>query len=484
MIQLHMALYFQYNPYGSKWGNMHWGHAVSRDLMHWRELPPAIARDTLGHIFSGSSVIDVNNSAGYGKNAIIAFYTSASDKNGQIQCMAYSLDNGTTFTKYNHNPVLRPFDGLKDFRDPKVFWYAPGKSWYMIVSADKEMRFYKSQNLKDWTYVSAFGRGYGAQPNQFESPDFFPLTVNGKTKYVMIVNINPGCLFGGSATEYFVGDFDGTRFTCDTPPSFVKWLDYGKDHYATVTFYGTPGRVIALPWMSNWQYANVTPIKQYRGANGLPRELKLFEKDGQTYMSANVVPEVKKLRKQTRVIPNVQLKDGMEKKVEGLFKGNDGAFEIEGDFTPGNDKTLGIDIYNDKGELSQIYLDMSKMRLVMDRTRSGLTSFGSKSSIHEIEKEADVHEHREMKIPARAANSVNYQNDFALGTWAPLSLCNGKTYHLDIFVDKCSVEIFVDGGRIAMTNLVFPTQPYNNIKLYSKGGTAKVMNLKVYKLGM
>lgn len=399
-------LYFQYNPYGSKWGNMHWGHAVSSDLMHWRELPPAIARDTLGHIFSSSSVIDVNNSTGYGKNAIIAFYTSASDKNGQIQCMAYSLDNGTTFTKYNHNPVLRPFDGLKDFRDPKVFWYAPAKNWYMIVSADKEMRFYKSQNLKDWTYVSAFGRGYGAQPNQFECPDFFPLTVNGKTKYVMIVNINPGCLFGGSATEYFVDDFDGTHFTCDTPPSFVKWLDYGKDHYATVTFYGTPGRVVALPWMSNWQYANVTPIRQYRGANGLPREL------------------------------------------------------------------------------SQIYLDMSKMRLVMDRTRSGLTSFGSKSSIHEIEKEADVNEYREMKIPARAANSVNYQNDFALGTWAPLSLCNGKTYHLDIFVDKCSVEIFVDGGRIAMTNLVFPTQPYNNIKLYSKGGTAKVMNLKIYKLGM
>lgn len=477
-------LYFQYNPYGSKWGNMHWGHAVSRDLMHWRELPPAIARDTLGHIFSGSSVIDANNSAGYGKNAIIAFYTSASDKNGQIQCMAYSLDNGTTFTKYNHNPVLRPFDGLKDFRDPKVFWYAPGKSWYMIVSADKEMRFYKSQNLKDWTYVSAFGRGYGAQPNQFECPDFFPLTVNGKTKYVMIVNINPGCLFGGSATEYFVGDFDGTHFTCDTPPSFVKWLDYGKDHYATVTFYGTPGRVVALPWMSNWQYANVTPIRQYRGANGLPRELKLFEKDGQVYMSANVVPEVRKLRKQTRAIPNMVLKDGTAKKTERLFKTNDGAFELEADITPGTAKTVGLDIYNDKGELSQIYLDMGKMRLVMDRTRSGLTSFGSKSSIHDIEKEADVHEHREMKIPARAANSVNYQNDFALGTWAPLSLCNGKTYHLDIFVDKCSVEIFVDGGRIAMTNLVFPTQPYNNIKLYSKGGTAKVMNLKVYKLGM
>lgn len=201
-------------------------------------------------------------------------------------------------------------------------------------------------------------------------------------------------------------------------------------------------------------------------------------------MSANVVPEVRKLREQTRAIPNMVLKDGTAKKTERLFKTNDGAFELEADITPGTAKTVGLDIYNDKGELSQIYLDMGKMRLVMDRTRSGLTSFGSKSSIHDIEKEADVHEHREMKIPARAANSVNYQNDFALGTWAPLSLCNGKTYHLDIFVDKCSVEIFVDGGRIAMTNLVFPTQPYNNIKLYSKGGTAKVMNLKVYKLGM
>lgn len=201
-------------------------------------------------------------------------------------------------------------------------------------------------------------------------------------------------------------------------------------------------------------------------------------------MSANAVPEVRKLRKQTRAIPNMVLKDGTAKKTERLFKTNDGAFELEADITPGTAKTVGLDIYNDKGELSQIYLDMGKMRLVMDRTRSGLTSFGSKSSIHDIEKEADVHEHRKMKIPARAANSVNYQNDFALGTWAPLSLCNGKTYHLDIFVDKCSVEIFVDGGRIAMTNLAFPTQPYNNIKLYSKGGTAKVMNLKVYKLGM
>ena len=290
-------LYFQYNPYGSKWGNMHWGHAVSTDMLHWKELAPAIARDTLGHIFSGSSVVDKDNCAGFGKNAIVAFYTSASEKNGQIQCMAYSTDNGRTFTKYEDNPVLTPFDGLANFRDPKVFWYAPKKAWYMIVSADKEMRFYRSHNLIDWTYMSAFGKGYGAQPNQFECPDFFPLTVNGKEKYVMIVNINPGCPFGGSATEYFIGDFDGKNFRCDDKPEVAKFLDFGKDHYATVTFSNTGSRVVAVPWMSNWQYANVTPIKQYRGANALPRELSLFEKDGDIYMAADVAPETRKLRK-------------------------------------------------------------------------------------------------------------------------------------------------------------------------------------------
>ncbi len=474
-------LYFQYNPYGSKWGNMHWGHSVSKDLVHWEHLDPAIARDTLGQIFSGSTVVDKDNTAGYGKGAIIAMYTSASDKNGQIQCMAYSTDNGRTFTKYEGNPTLTPFDGLKDFRDPKMFWYEPAKSWYVIVSADKEMRFYKSADLKKWEYVSAFGKGYGAQPNQFECPDFFPLTINGKQKYVMIVNINPGCLFGGSATEYFVGDFDGTTFRCDSKPEVAKFLDYGKDHYATVCFSNTGSRVIGVPWMSNWQYANETPIRQYRGANGLPRELKLFEKDGQIYMSANAVEETKALRKSTKEIADVTLEG--EKKIENLFTDNDGAFEIEADITPGAAGVAGIDLYNSKGETSKIYLDLKAGKIVMDRTESGLVEFGERASVHDIEK-AYEREHSEIKVPARIANSVNYKNDFALGTWAPLNLCEGKTYHLDIFVDKCSVEIFVDGGRIAMTNLVFPTEPYNSIKLYGKGGKAEFKSMKVYKLGL
>lgn len=468
-------LYYQYNPYGSRWGNMHWGHSVSKDLIHWKHLKPAIARDTLGHIFSGSAVVDKNNTAGYGKDAIIALYTSASDEHGQIQCLAYSTDNGRTYTKYEHNPVLTPFDGLKDFRDPKVFWFEPAGKWYMIVSADKEMRFYESSNLKDWSYLSAFGQGYGVQPNQFECPDFIQLPVNGdpnNKKWVMIVNINPGCLFGGSATEYFVGDFDGKTFKCDTDKEVTKWLDWGKDHYAAVCISNVDGREIAVPWMSNWQYANYTPIRQYRGANGLPRELSLYTKDGQTYMAANVVPEARQLRKEGRTLNTIALK-GEDYKLDKMLPTNDGAYEMVMDIVPGSAQVFGLELYNAKGEKSLIYLDMKSMKLVMDRSESGLTAFGEKSEPHAIEN----HDRRKT-------NSINYKNDFALGTWAPLNLCEGKRYHLDIFVDKCSVEIFVDGGRIAMTNLIFPTEPYNSVRFYAEGGEASVENVEIFRLGL
>ena len=467
-------LYFQYNPYGSKWGNMHWGHSVSKDLIHWQHLDPAIARDTLGHIFSGSTVIDKNNSAGYGKDAMIAFYTSASDEHGQIQCMAYSTDNGRTYTKYEKNPILTPFDGLKDFRDPKVFWYEPAQKWYMIVSADKNMRFYSSTDLKQWEYLSQFGEGYGVQPNQFECPDFIQLPVDGNKdnmKWVMIVNINPGCPFGGSATEYFVGTFDGKEFKCDNDKSVTKWLDFGKDHYATVCFSNTGDRVIAVPWMSNWQYANVTPIRQYRGANALPRELSLYTKDGEVYMAANAVKETEGLRKETRKVDNFSLTG--EQIVSDVVAAQECAFEVEMDVTPGKANTVGFDLMNAKGEKTKIYLDMKAGRVVMDRTESGLVAFGEKAEPHFKEN----HDRRKTE-------SVNYVNDFALGTWAPLSLCEGKTYHLNVFVDKCSVEIFVDGGRIAMTNLVFPTVPYNALRFYAEGGEAKVENLNIHKLGL
>ena len=479
-------LYFQYNPYGSKWGNMHWGHAVSKDLVHWEHLDPAIARDPVGHIFSGSSVVDKKNTAGFGKDAIIAIYTNNSVNHDEVQCIAYSNDNGRTFTKYEGNPVLTPFDGLKDFRDPKVFWYEKGKCWYMIVSADKETRFYKSKNLKKWTYVSAFGKGLGQQPCQYECPDFFQLPVNGdkkKMKWVMTMNINPGCWFGGSATEYFVGDFDGKNFTCPDAHD-VKWLDWGKDHYATVTFSNTGDRVLGITWMSNWQYANLTPFKQNRGANGLPRELKLYEKNGKYYISEDVAPEVYALRKDTKDLTDASVADA--KDLKGVAANMEGAFEIEADVTPDANGIAGIEISNNKRERTMIYFDMKQGKVVMDRTESGLTDFGKQAVPHDIELAWDKQLAAEGKEPARITNSINYKNDFALATWAPLSLCEDgkKTYHVDIFVDKSSVELFVDGGRIAMTNLVFPVAPYENVKLYTQGGKAEFKNMKVHKLGL
>lgn len=479
-------LYFQYNPYGSKWGNMHWGHAVSKDLIHWEHLDPAIARDPVGHIFSGSSVVDKKNTAGFGKNAIIAIYTNNSVNHDEVQCIAYSNDNGRTFTKYEGNPVLTPFDGLKDFRDPKVFWYEKGKCWYMIVSADKETRFYKSKNLKKWNYVSAFGKGLGQQPCQYECPDFFQLPVNGdkkKMKWVMTMNINPGCWFGGSATEYFVGDFDGKKFTCPDANE-VKWLDWGKDHYATVTFSNTGDRVLGITWMSNWQYANLTPFKQNRGANGLPRELKLYEKNGKYYISEDVAPEVYALRKDTKNVADASVAG--EKMLAGVAANMNGAFEVEADVTPDANGIAGIEISNNKRERTLIYFDMKQGKVVMDRTESGLTDFGKQAVPHDIELAWDKQLAAEGKEPARITNSINYKNDFALATWAPLGLCEDgkKTYHVDIFVDKSSVELFVDGGRIAMTNLVFPVAPYENVKLYTQDGKAEFKNLKVHKLGL
>ena len=465
-------LYFQYNPYGSKWGNMHWGHSVSKDLVHWEHLAPAIARDTLGHIFSGSSIVDQENVAGYGAGSILAFYTSASDKNGQIQCLAFSKDNGRTFTKYEKNPILSPADGLKDFRDPKVFRYEPEDKWVMIVSADKEMRFYESKNLKDWNYMSSFGEGYGVQPCQFECPDMVELSVDGDTnrkKWALIVNVNPGCYFGGSATQYFTGDFDGMKFSCDSQPNVTKWLDWGKDHYATVCFSNTGERTIAVPWMSNWQYCNIVPTKQFRSANALPRELSLYTQDGEIYLSAVPVPEIKTLRKEKKEIPAFTVANDYH--IDSLLADNDGAYELALEITVGEAEIMGFNLFNDKGEKVDIYFNLPEKRLVMDRTKSGIVDFGKKSVSHEIE----VHDRRKT-------TSINYIDDFALATWAPIKKEN--KYMLDVFVDKCSVEIFLNGGKVAMTNLIFPSEPYNRMCFYSKGGSFQVDSFKAYRLGL
>ncbi|MDE5841059.1 MAG: DUF4980 domain-containing protein, partial [Muribaculaceae bacterium] len=273
-------LYYQHNPYGSKWQNLSWGHSTSKDLVNWEPQPEALRPDGLGYIFSGSSVVDHDNTAGFGKDAVVSLYTSAGTN--QMQSLAYSTDSGETFTTYPGNPIITL---ESEARDPNMFWNDETKEWNLMLAhaLDHEMLFLTSPDLKTWTLQSAFGRGEGCQDGVWECPDMFPLTVDGtgEKKWVLICNINPGGPFGGSAVQYFVGDWDGKTFKADTDAEGkipTKWLDYGKDNYALVSWSDAPaGRRTAIGWMSNWQYAADVPTTQFRSANTLPREIGLFK---------------------------------------------------------------------------------------------------------------------------------------------------------------------------------------------------------------
>ena len=411
-------LYFQHNPYGSQWENMTWGHSTSTDLIHWTFQGDPIQPDAWGSIFSGSSVVDKNNTAGFGENAIVALYTSAGEN--QTQSMAYSTDNGKTFTKYDGNPIIT--SNVPDFRDPHMFWNEDIKKWNMILAAGQQMNIYSSDNLKDWKFESSFGAEYGSHGGVWECPDLMKMKVRGtdKEKWMLVCNINPGCPFGGSATQYFVGDFDGHKFTCESKPEVTKWMDYGKDHYATVTFDNAPnGRHVALAWMSNWQYANQVPTMQYRSANSIPRDLGLFEYKGNTYCSVTPSEEITAARSKK---PSKSLSEACEMVVN-----------LKGDAT--------ITLSNSKGEKVVMTYKAKDETFSMDRTLSGKTDFSS---------------------------------DFAAITTAPVY---GKMNKLRIFIDKSSIEVFDNDGKMAMTNLVFPTRPYDKVTI--KGKTKKYA---VYKL--
>ena len=323
-------LYFQHNPYGSVWGNLAWGHSTSTDLVHWQYEGDPVMADALGLIFSGSSVVDKDNTAGFGAGTIVSFYTSAKSSpwgDVQMQSMAYSTDGGKTFTKYDGNPVIT--STARDFRDPKVFWYAPGKHWVMMLAVGQEMQIWSSADLKDWKYESSFGAKQGAHGGVWECPDLVELPVEGtkEKRWVLICNINPGGPFGGSATQYFVGTFDGKKFTNQFPTK-TKWMDYGKDHYATVTFSNAPdGRCVALGWMSNWQYAAVVPTKQYRSANTIARDLTLYRQGGDLLLKSAPSKEIEKARSTKKSVPQFNVSDSYE--IASLLDGNDGAYEIE-----------------------------------------------------------------------------------------------------------------------------------------------------------
>jgi fructan beta-fructosidase len=424
-------LYYQHNPYGSMWGNMHWGHATSTDLYHWKYQPEAISPDYLGAIFSGSCVVDKENTAGFGRGAIVAIYTSAGIK--QAQSVAYSTDGGNTFIKYEQNPVLT--STAPDFRDPKVMWYEGTHSWVMALAVGQEIQFYGSKDLKNWSLLSSFGHGQGAHGGVWECPDLFQLPLlNGKSKWVLIVNLNPGAPLGGSATQYFTGSFDGVKFTNDATPATTKWMDYGKDLYATVTWSNAPQeRRIALGWMANWQYANMLPTKQSRCSTSIPRELSLYTYKNETYLASNPTKEIQDMRQDGKVI-----------KVATDMTLNEipvAAYEMEMT-VKGN---VCFDLYNKEGEKVTCKIDTKVGTFSLDRTKSGITSFSK-------------------YFPAIAV--------------APLEI--GKKHTFVFYLDKASIEVFGDKGHFAMTNLVYPASPYNKMKL--TGGESQVISIKVNKL--
>lgn len=441
-------LYFQYNPYGSMWGNMTWGHSTSTDLTHWTYEGTAIVPDAWGAIFSGSCVVDKDNTAGFGKGAVVAFYTSAKSTpwgDIQSQSMAYSLDNGKTFIKYEHNPILTSTE--RDFRDPKVFWYAPGKHWVMMLAVGQEMQIYSSGNLKEWKKESSFGAMQGAHGGVWECPDLVEVAVEGskEKKWVLICNLNPGGPFGGSAAQYFVGSFDGKKFVNESPTQ-TKWLDWGKDNYATVTWSNAPaGRCIALGWMSNWQYANNVPTTQYRSANTLARDLTLYRAGGELYLKSKPSPEIKKARAEEKKISTFEVKGNYE--VASLLADNKGAYEIE--MTIENKGTSKIDfsLMNEKGEKVAMYYDVVRKQFVMDRSASGI---------------------------------VGFSRDFPAVTVAPVR--NTDQIHLRLFIDRSSVEAFGEEEEYVMTNLVFPAEPYNRMVFSSDKGSYIVKSMNVYRL--
>lgn len=441
-------LYFQYNPYGSVWGNMHWGHSTSTDLMHWKFEGCAIVPDAWGAIFSGSCVVDHENTAGFGKEAVVAFYTSAKASpwgDVQSQSMAYSLDNGKTFVKYEGNPILTSSE--KDFRDPKVFWYAPGKHWVMMLAVGQHMEIYSSVNLKEWKKESEFGAMQGAHGGVWECPDLVEIPVEGtrEKKWVLICNLNPGGPFGGSAAQYFVGSFDGKKFVNESPTQ-TKWMDWGKDNYATVTWNNAPdGRCIALGWMSNWQYANNVPTRQYRSANTLARDLTLYREGQELYLKSTPSVEVKKARGKKVSIPSFRVSEKHE--IVNLFEDNQGAYEVEILIQNAGASKIAFCLLNDKGEKVSMYYDLNRKQFVMDRSESG---------------------------------TVDFSKDFPAVTVAPANV--DKELTLRLFVDRSSIEAFGEDGKFVMTNLVFPSQPYVKMCFEADKNGYAVKTLNVYKL--
>ena len=450
-------LFYQYYPDSTVWGPMHWGHAVSRDLIHWKHLPIALYPDSLGYIFSGSAVVDLNNTSGFGSVekppmvAIFTYHNPVLEKSGsnlfQNQGIAFSLDKGRTWTKYSDNPVLKN-PGIRDFRDPKMFWNDNKRKWNLIMAVYDRVHIYSSYNLKEWTFESEFGPGIGAHGGVWECPDLFPLKVEGAdiTKWVMLVSINPGGPNSGSATQYFTGDFDGHKFVPDD--TNVKWIDWGRDNYAGVTWSNIPandGRRIFIGWMSNWKYATVVPTTVWRSASTIPRELLLKADNKHCFLTSRPIREIGDLRSKsdTASIKN-QSCTGEKEISPGKVSLMHSELFFGFNLRDSRADSMGIILENDLKEKFIIGYSAFNKQFYIDRSEAGNSGFSK---------------------------------EFAGISTAPY--IPGATLKLHLLIDASSVEMFVDDGRLVMTTLVFPTEKFTRLKLFSKGGSC-LLNKAVF----
>ena len=430
-------LFYQYYPEGIVWGPMHWGHAISTDLLHWKQLPIALYPDKLGWIFSGSAVIDVTNSAGFGENAMIAIFTYHNDeivksgrKNCESQGIAYSLDEGLTWTKYNANPVLNN-SGEQDFRDPKVFWNEAIKKWNMVIAVGDKVKIWSSTNLKKWQFESDFKPSSDLELGVWECPDLFSIkSDSGETKWIMIVNHGDKAPNGGSGTRYFVGDFDGKTFK-ESQKSI--WMDFGTDFYAAITFSNVPeNKNILLGWMSNWQYATKVPTEVWRSAMTMPRELSLIKDKKGYYLNQKMVSQFSTILK--TVFEQKEVATPFE-------KNNIDLSQTEVTFDINTTTDLIISLSNLKGEVYTITL--SENKLVTDRRNSGI---------------------------------INFNENFA--TNSQVMNLEDKITSFKLVLDKSSVEILLNDGKYSMTNLFFPTESFSILNIITKNNTA-LNNLKI-----
>ena len=431
-------LFYQYYPRDIQWDTMHWGHAVSRDLVHWENLPIAIYPDELGCIFSGSAVIDWNNTTGFGDGSVppmVAIFTQhnfdkekAGTNDHQTQSIAYSLDKGRTWEMYDGNPVIGN-NGIRDFRDPKVRWHEPSSKWIMTLAVGDHIRFYASPDLKDWTLLSSFGEKVGNHGGVWECPDLFPMSVENEEeeKWVLLVSINPGQPNGGSGTQYFVGSFDGTTFVPDEPIQ-EKWLDGGKDNYAGVTWSDLPRGQgpIYIGWMSNWQYAQRVPASTWRSAMTLPRKLELLREEGDYWLTSQPISKMNQLRQEAVTFSRGDLQT--EYDLIKSINEKTGLYEVHLEFQKPPSGRIVVELYNGVGETFSFGYDVDQNEYFMDRLSAGDGAFS---------------------------------DDFNGFHVAPCYYVP-ETVQMQLYIDKTSIELFADEGRTVMTDIFFPSEEYTD----------------------